>query len=109
MAVPAAFEPFAEAGQHLALALQRALPIGKLASRLGERPHDLLDARVMEVGGHLGRQPAEAAHPHQPGQVRGEQAERRVDVAVDEAAHLPAVELGDEVDVPPEECQLLIK
>ena len=62
---------------------------------------DPLGARVLEVVVHLGRQPAEAADRGQPREVGGQQVERGVDVAVDEVAHLVAVELGHEVDVAP--------
>jgi len=62
----------------------------------GQHP---LGPGVLEVALHLGREPAEAADRGQPGQVRRQQVEGGVDVAVDEVLHLVAVELGDEVDV----------
>ena len=58
-----------------------------------------LGPRVVEVLPHLRREPAETADRHELGEVLGEQVDRRVDVGVDEVAHLVAVERRDEVDV----------
>ena len=58
-----------------------------------------LGTGVVEVLTDLGREPAESADGHQFCQVGREEIDGRVDVGVDEVAHLIAIEPRHEVDV----------